>query len=71
MLSLLIALAAQAAAAPPVGARRPCLAKTNWPTHEQDVVLKEFRFRDGEALPELRMHVTTLGSPHRNAAGAD
>jgi homoserine O-acetyltransferase len=59
MLSLLLALAAQTAALP---------AKT-WPTHEQDVILKDFHFRDGEALPQVRMHVTTLGSPHRNAAG--
>jgi len=43
-------------------------AKT-WPTHEQDIVLKDFRFRDGESLTQLKMHVTTLGSPHRNAAG--
>ena len=59
MLSLLLALAAQTAALP---------AKT-WPTHEQDVILKDFHFRDGETLPSLRMHVTTLGTPHRNAAG--
>jgi homoserine O-acetyltransferase len=59
MLSLLLALAAQTAAAP----------LKSWPTHEQDVVLKDFRFRDGSSLPQLRMHVTTLGSPHRNAAG--
>jgi homoserine O-acetyltransferase len=60
MLSLFLALAAQTVAVPP---------PTRWPTHEQDVVLKNFRFRDGEALPELRMHVTTLGTPHRNSAG--
>src|SRR5690349_11302215 len=59
MLSLLIALMAQTAALPP---------KT-WPTHEQDIVLKDFHFRGGESLPALRMHVTTLGQPHRNAAG--
>ena len=58
MLSLLLALTAQTAALP---------AKT-WPTHEQDVILKDFHFRDGEALPQVRMHVTTLGTPHRNAA---
>jgi homoserine O-acetyltransferase len=40
-----------------------------WPTHEQDVTLKDFHFRDGETLPSVRMHVTTLGTPHRNAAG--
>ena len=44
-------------------------AKAAWPTHEQDVVLKDFRFRSGESLPEVRMHVMTLGTPHRNAAG--
>ncbi|HKP24005.1 MAG TPA: alpha/beta fold hydrolase [Dongiaceae bacterium] len=44
-------------------------AKAAWPTHEQDVTLKSFRFRTGESLPEVRMHVTTLGTPHRNAAG--
>jgi len=43
--------------------------KTVWPTREQDVVIKDFRFSDGETLAELRMHVTTLGQPHRNAAG--
>ena len=59
MLSLVLALAAQSAAPP----------AHSWPTHEQDVVLNDFRFRDGETLPRIRMHVTTLGSPHRNAAG--
>ena len=59
MLALLLAFAAQSAAAPP----------RTWRTREQDVILKDFRFRDGESLPELRMHATTLGSPHRNAAG--
>jgi len=40
-----------------------------WPIREDDVVLKDFRFRTGEAMPELRIHYTTLGSPHRNSAG--
>lgn len=35
---------------------------------ERDVVLPGFTFRSGEKL-DLRMHVTTLGSPRRNAAG--
>jgi homoserine O-acetyltransferase len=59
MLSFLLAFAAQAAALPP----------KSWPTHEQDVVLKDFRFRDGETLPELRIHLTILGAPHRNVVG--
>jgi len=32
-------------------------------------VLKDFRFRDGESLPSLRMHYTTLGNPRRNSRG--
>jgi homoserine O-acetyltransferase len=36
---------------------------------EQDVSLKDFRFGTGEVAPALRMHVTTLGAPHRNANG--
>ncbi|MFL6851042.1 MAG: alpha/beta fold hydrolase [Sphingomicrobium sp.] len=59
MLPLFVSLAALVAAPPP----------KSWPTHEQDIVLKDFRFRDGESLPALRMHLTTLGTPHRNAAG--
>ena len=60
MFALFVALAAQALAAAP---------SETWPVREQDVVIKDFRFRDGETLAELRMHVTTLGSAHRNAAG--
>lgn len=60
MLVMLLVLAAQVASAPP---------QRSWSAHEQDVVLHDFRFRDGETLPELRMHVTTLGTPHRDAAG--
>ena len=59
ILALLAALAAQAAAPAP---------KT-WPTREADVILKDFRFGDGESLPQLKIHYTTLGQPHRNAAG--
>jgi homoserine O-acetyltransferase len=68
-LLLLASLAAQpaTAAAPPPP---PAVAQKAWPTKEGDVVLKDFRFRDGETLPELRIHYTTLGSPHRNSSGA-
>jgi len=69
MLSLLLALAAQAATSPGWGAGPVPASKVDWPTKERDVILKQFRFRDGETLPELRMHVTTLGAPHRNSAG--
>jgi homoserine O-acetyltransferase len=34
-----------------------------------DFVVKEFKFRDGETIPELRLHYATLGKPMRDAAG--
>jgi len=38
-------------------------------TTEGDFVVKNFKFRSGETLPELRLHYTTLGKPVRNAEG--
>jgi len=40
-----------------------------WPTHEGDFVVHNFRFNDGETLPELRLHYTTLGTPRSDAHG--
>jgi homoserine O-acetyltransferase len=59
MFALIAALAAQTSAP----------AAKAWQTHEADVILKNFRFADGESLPEIRIHYTSLGQPHRNAAG--
>jgi homoserine O-acetyltransferase/O-succinyltransferase len=36
---------------------------------EGDFVVKNFQFRSGESLPELRLHYTTLGKPTKNAQG--
>jgi homoserine O-acetyltransferase len=36
---------------------------------EGDYTIHDFRFRSGEALPELRLHYRTLGSPRRDDAG--
>ncbi len=44
-------------------------AETRLPTHEDDFVLKDFRFQSGAVLAELRLHYTTLGSPKRGADG--
>jgi homoserine O-acetyltransferase len=38
-------------------------------TREGDYIAHDFKFRSGEMLPELRLHYTTLGTPHRNARG--
>ena len=64
MRTLLPALAALALSATPAHAE-------DWlkQAAERDVVLKDFTFADGEKLAELKIHVTTLGSPHRDASG--
>ncbi|MFZ0638821.1 MAG: alpha/beta fold hydrolase [Candidatus Acidiferrales bacterium] len=41
----------------------------HWATHEGDFVVHNFHFHDGETLPDLRLHYTTLGQPVRNAQG--
>src|SRR6266478_936344 len=38
-------------------------------TEEGEFVVKDFRFRDGETIGELRLHYATLGKPARDAAG--
>jgi homoserine O-acetyltransferase len=51
--------------------RLPVWGQTaKWPgTTEGDYIAKNFKFRSGESLPELRLHYTTLGKPLRNAEG--
>ena len=36
---------------------------------EGNAVLKDFKFRTGEMLPELRIHYRTVGTPRRDATG--
>jgi homoserine O-acetyltransferase len=38
-------------------------------TAEGDFVLRDFRFRSGETLPELKLHYATMGRPRKDAAG--
>lgn len=38
-------------------------------TVEGDVTVRDFRFRTGERLPELRLNYTTLGQPRRDPRG--
>jgi homoserine O-acetyltransferase len=45
-------------------------AQTSWPNQrEADYRIKDFRFADGETMPELKLHYTTLGAAKKNAAG--
>jgi homoserine O-acetyltransferase len=48
------------------------LASAAWSepaSQEADYVIRDFHFRSGETLAELRLHYTTLGHPHRDASG--
>lgn len=38
--------------------------------HQADASFRNYKFRDGETLPELRIHYATVGQPHKNAAGS-
>ena len=40
-----------------------------WHAREGDYVARDYRFKDGETLPEARIHYMTLGEPRRDAAG--
>ncbi len=63
ILRLLLQLASLAVfAAGPLCARQPA-------PQEGDFVVRNFHFRSGESLPELRLHYTTLGKPARDAQG--
>ena len=44
-------------------------AAATWPSKDGDFVIRDFHFKSGETLPELRMHYTILGTPHRDKAG--
>ena len=42
----------------------------NYPTPvEGDYVIKDFHFRSGETLPELKIHYRTIGTLQTNASG--
>jgi homoserine O-acetyltransferase len=48
----------------------PASAQTTWPNEKQtNYIIKDFHFANGQTIPELRIHYTTLGTPKRNAAG--
>jgi|SRR5579871_4088931 len=62
--SILVCLSLAQASAQTPPPPMPVLA-----THEGDFMMRDFKFADGESLPQLRLHYTTLGKPHRDARG--
>ena len=69
LLLLLLAQAAPARTPPPAAATVPPAPRGPWRTQEGAFTIRDFRFRSGERLPELRIHYTTLGQPHRDRRG--
>ncbi len=46
------------------------LSAADYPTPEPgDFVIRDFQFKSGQVLPELRIHYRTLGVPRRDAQG--
>jgi len=44
--------------------------QANYPAPvEGDYVVKDFKFKSGESLPELKLHYRTIGTPSKNSAG--
>ncbi len=64
-----LAFQAQSSASASTAATSPAALHKKWPSLESDFQIRDFRFRNGERVPNLRMHYTTLGQPHRNARG--
>jgi homoserine O-acetyltransferase/O-succinyltransferase len=55
---------------PPLAPQPAAPAKRqDWPTKDGDYVVRDFRFESGETMAAVNIHYTTLGTPHRNAAG--
>jgi homoserine O-acetyltransferase/O-succinyltransferase len=53
----------------PTGGRTQSLPPFKVEPTEGDYLIKNFRFRSGETLPELRLHYRTLGAPRRGPDG--
>ncbi|MBV8860215.1 MAG: alpha/beta fold hydrolase [Acidobacteria bacterium] len=69
-LSLLYLLTALSGPAAAQGATQAAPGARNYPEPAQgDFVIRDFRFKSGETLPELRLHYATLGTPSRDAGG--
>ena len=70
VLFLLLMLSAVASAIAQTPTPTPTPAPRNYPAPvEGDYVIKDFRFRSGETLPELRIHYRTIGTLKTNGAG--
>jgi homoserine O-acetyltransferase len=63
------AASAPAASAPAASAQPASPQPSYAGQKEGDFIVRNFAFESGAKLPEVRLHYTTLGTPHRNAKG--
>jgi homoserine O-acetyltransferase len=43
---------------------------TNWPGYQEgDYTIQNYKFADGETLPEFKLHYRTIGTPKRDSGG--
>jgi homoserine O-acetyltransferase/O-succinyltransferase len=56
-----------------VGTAAAALAEpenTHWPNYKEgDFIISDYKFANGQTLPQLKLHYRTLGSAERNVAG--
>jgi homoserine O-acetyltransferase/O-succinyltransferase len=64
--SIFIALLAALALAPSQAQTAGAAAPT---AHEGDFVIHNFHFQSGDAMPDLKMHYTTFGTPVKDSSG--
>jgi homoserine O-acetyltransferase len=65
-----LALCAHSSVVKAQGGGAAAQSPQNYPAPAQgDFRIRDFRFRSGEVLPELRLHYTTVGTPLKDKAG--
>ena len=67
--TLMLSLALAALPALSIAQTAPSATTQIWPSTDGVAVFKDFAFKSGETIPELRIGYTTLGTPRRNAKG--
>ena len=70
MALLLCAALDVSVAAPPRSSPAAKPAAIPTAPREGDFILRDFKFRSGETLPQLKIHYLTLGQPARDSAGS-